>query len=67
VQAEIEYQIVALNLAAAEIATIIMEAAGVTVDPKATGFLHALNPTQLEATRKRLSQNAGWQPPRRAY
>jgi len=67
VQAEIEYQIVALNLTVAQVAAIIMEATGVTVDPQATGFLRALNRTQVDATRKRLAQNAGWKPPRKVY
>ena len=34
VQAEIEYQIVALNLTASQVGAIILEATGVTVDPK---------------------------------
>jgi hypothetical protein len=62
-QTEIEYQIVALNLTATHVAAIIIEATGVTVNPKTTGFLQVLSTNQLEATRRRLSKNAGWRRP----
>jgi len=59
-RAEIEYAIVALGLSAMEIARIVEEATGVTIDANATDFLQALDRSQLEATRKRLSGNPGW-------
>ena len=57
---EIEYAIVALHLSASEIATIIKEATGVTIDPKSSDFLEALDRSQLEAAWKRLSEHPGW-------
>jgi len=60
VQAENHYDVVALGLTATEIVVIIKNATGVTIDPKATNFLQGLDTTQLEATRKRLSEHAGW-------
>jgi hypothetical protein len=67
VQAEIEYQIVALGLGTNEIAAIIKDATGATVDPEAGNFLKTLDPIQLDATRKRLSENAGWRRSRTVY
>jgi hypothetical protein len=67
VQAEIEYDVVALGLTATAIAAIIKDATGVTIDPKRTNFLQGLETTQLEATRKRLSDHAGWRPPRTGF
>jgi hypothetical protein len=57
---EIEYAIVALDLSAMEIARIVKEATGLTIDAKAADFLRALDESQLEATWKRLSENRGW-------
>ena len=57
---EIEYAIVALDLSATEIASIVKEATGVTIDTKAADILQALDQSQLEATWKRLSENRGW-------
>jgi hypothetical protein len=67
VQAEIEYDVVALGLTAAEVVAIIKDATGVTVDPKATNFLNDLDTAQLEATRRRLSDHTGWRPPRLGF
>ena len=63
-QVEVEYDVVALHLTASEVAAIIKDATGVTVDPKATNFLQALDTTQLETIRQILSENARWRRPR---
>jgi hypothetical protein len=65
-EADIEYDIVALRLSATEIAAIVMDATGKTVDPKASRFLNALDTAQLQATRKRMSENTRWRPLRPA-
>ena len=57
---EIEYAIVALNLSAPEIARIVKDATGITLDPKSTDFLQTLHGSHLEALWKRLSADRRW-------
>ena len=64
-EAEIEYHIVALALAASDIVAVIEKATGVTVRPDAANFLRVLDTTQLEATRRFLSHHPRWQPRRK--
>jgi hypothetical protein len=56
----IQYAIVALNLAATEVARIIHAATGVSVDPKAGDVLHDLDRRQLELVWERLSADSRW-------
>ncbi len=66
VRGEIEYAIVALSLSATEIAEIIKDAtglsvdAGATVDVKASEWLQALDPVAMEVVWKRLSNDPRW-------
>jgi hypothetical protein len=60
VQSNIEYAFVALTLSAEDIATIVKDTTGVTVNPKGSKFLQALDTPQLAAVWKCLSKNPGW-------
>jgi hypothetical protein len=60
VKRDIDYAIVALDLAEAEVVHIIKEATGLTVDANARKFLKKLNGSQLEAVWKRLSRDPRW-------
>jgi hypothetical protein len=59
-EAIIEYAIVALGLSATQIATVIKNVAGVTVDPKCANFLQDLDEGQLGNVWNRLSEDPGW-------
>jgi len=58
--AYIEYARVALDLSAAEVAGAIKEVTGADVDPEAANYLQVLNQPELEATWRRLSEDARW-------
>ncbi len=57
---EIEYSIIALQLAATEVRKTVMDSSGVSVDPADANFLGSLDDLQLEAVRQRLSVHPGW-------
>ena len=58
--ATVEYSIVALSLSAVEVAGIVKDVTGVSIDPEATEYLQTLKESQLEAIRKRLSEHPRW-------
>jgi hypothetical protein len=60
VQSDIEYAFVALALSAKDIAAIVKDTTGVTVDPNASKFLQALDTPQLAAIWNRLSGDGAW-------
>lgn len=59
-KAEIEYAVVALELSAHELAAIIRDVAGASVDANATNFLQGLDRSQLEAVKEKLLDDPRW-------
>jgi hypothetical protein len=62
-QEQIEYAIVALGLSGPEVARIVKEATGVTVEPAskpAATYLQSLDASQLQAIWNRLSRDYRW-------
>jgi hypothetical protein len=57
---EVEYAIVALGLSAKEIAAVIEDATGRSVDHTPTTFLNTLDSYQLKVIWKRLSTDRRW-------